>query len=133
MRVRLLSPMITKELKFLAPRALILDCIIFLILLPFYKLCAEIPLGLAAGTLVMLLNFIILGLSSERAVERTIASAKRYMFASYLIRLAITGCLFVLCIKTPYLNIVTAAIPQLYPKICYTLNAAVQARKEGKD
>lgn len=133
MRIRILSPMITKELKFVVPRALILDCIITLISLPLYGLSAEIPLSLAAGTLVMIVNFIILGLSSERAVERTAVSAQRYMFASYVLRLAVTGCLFVFCIKTPCLNVVAAAVPQLYIKVFYTVDAAVKTRKEGKD
>lgn len=133
MRMRILSPMITKELKFVVPRALILDCVITLISLPFFGLSAEIPLSLAAGTLIMIVNFIILGLSSERAVERTAASAQRYMFASYLIRLAITGCLFAISVKSPHMNVVAAAIPQLYIKAFYTIDAAVKTRKEGKD
>ncbi|MBQ8827316.1 MAG: ATP synthase subunit I [Oscillospiraceae bacterium] len=133
MRIRILSPMITKELKFVVPRALILDCVITLISLPFFGLSAEVPLSLAAGTLVMTVNFIILGLSSERAVERTAVSAQRYMFMSYVIRLAITGCLFALSVKSPYMNVVAAAIPQLYIKAFYTIDAAVKTRKEGKD
>lgn len=134
MRIKGFSPMINKELSFLFPRALILDGIIYLITLPFYRLCIEIPLGLVLGTLVMTLNFILLGYSSEHAVEkRSAASAKRYMFLFYIIRFTIMGALFAVSVKTTYINVVTAAIPQLYPKICYTLDAAVKKRKEGKD
>lgn len=133
MRIKGLSDMVNKELSFILPRAVILDGVIFLITLPLYKLSSEIPLGLCLGTLVMLVNFTLLGFSSERAVERTISSAKRYMFMFYIIRFAIMGCLFAISVKSPYINIVAAAIPQLYPKVFYTLNAAVKARKEGKD
>lgn len=132
MRIKFFSAMINKELSFIMPRALILDCIIFLISLPFYKLCLEIPLGLLAGTAVMTLNFILLGYSSERAVERPLASAKRYMALFYGIRLIICGLLFFAAVKLPYINVVTAAIPQLYPKLFYTAHAAIK-RKEGKD
>ncbi|MCM1023189.1 MAG: ATP synthase subunit I [Prevotella sp.] len=125
---RLFSEMITRELKFLLPRAAVLDLAVYLISLPVYKLCAEVPLGLLAGTAVMLLNFIILGLSSERAVERPLASAKGYMFGSYMIRLLITGLLFWAGIKLPQINLVAAAIPQLYPKLAYTLNAAIKKK-----
>ena len=93
-----------------------------------YGLCAEVPLGLLAGTFVMLLNFIILGLSSERAVERPLASAKGYMFGSYMIRLLITGLLFFAGIKCASLNLVAAAIPQLYPKLAYTADAALKKK-----
>jgi hypothetical protein len=120
--------MICRELKFLLPRALVLDLAVYLISLPVYGLCAEVPLGLLAGTFVMLLNFIILGLSSERAVERPLASAKGYMFGSYMIRLLITGLLFFAGIKCASLNLVAAAIPQLYPKLAYTADAALKKK-----
>ena len=133
MRIKWLSSMVNKELSFLLPRAIVLDIIIFLISLPVYKLSSEIPLGLALGTLVMTVNFIILGCSSERAVERTVASAKRYMLLFYIVRFTIMGCLFAFCVRHPCANVVAAAIPQLYPRIFYTLDAAVKKRKEGKD
>ena len=125
---RLFSEMICRELKLLLPRALVLDLAVYLISLPVYGLCAEVPLGLLAGTFVMLLNFIILGLSSERAVERPLASAKGYMFGSYMIRLLITGLLFFAGIKCTSLNLVAAAIPQLYPKLAYTADAALKKK-----
>lgn len=125
---RLFSEMICRELKFLLPRALVLDFAVYLISLPVYGLCMEVPLGLLAGTAVMLFNFIILGLSSERAVERPLASAKGYMFGSYMIRLLITGLLFFAGIKCPSLNLVAAAIPQLYPKLAYTAHAALKKK-----
>lgn len=125
---RLFSEMIRRELKFLLPRMLVLDLAVYLISLPVYGLCIEVPLGLLAGTAVKLLNFIILGLSSERAVERPLASAKRYMFGSYMIRLFITGLLFVAGIKCPSINLVAAAIPQLYPQLAYTAHAALNKK-----
>lgn len=125
-----LSDMICRELKFLVPRALIFDGIIYIISLPAYKLCAEVPLGLLVGTAVMLLNFIILGLSSERAVEKTVSAAKAYMFGSFIIRLAISGLLFYAGIMLPQIDLIAAAVPQLYPKLAYTLHAA-KNRKGG--
>ena len=122
--------MIRRELKFLLPRALIFDGIIYIISLPVYKLCTDVPLGLLAGTAVMLLNFIILGLSSERAVEKPLPMAKGYMFGSYIVRLLITGVLFVAGLKLPQINLLAAAIPQLYPKLAYTLDAMIK-RKGG--
>ena len=122
--------MIRRELKFLLPRALIFDGIIYIISLPVYKLCTDVPLGLLAGTAVMLLNFIILGLSSERAVEKPLPRAKGYMFGSYMVRLLITGVLFVAGLKLPQINLMAAAIPQLYPKLAYTLDAMIK-RKGG--
>lgn len=125
-----MSAMIKRELKFLLPRAAVFDIVVYLISLPVYKLGAEVPLGLLAGTAVMLLNFIILGMSAERAVERSVSSAKRLMFGSYLLRLTITGVLFFAGVKLPQINLFAAAIPQLYPKVAYTLDAMIK-RKGG--
>lgn len=128
MAERLFSEMICRQLKFLLPRALVLDLAVYLISLPVYGLCIEVPLGLLAGTAVMLLNFIILGMSSERAVERPLASAKRYMFGFYMVRMCISGLLFFTGIMCPSLNLVAAAIPQLYPKLAYTAHAALKKK-----
>ena len=125
---RIFSEMICRELKFLLPRALVLDVIIYIISLPVYGLCDEVPLGLLAGTAVMLANFIILGLSAERAVERPLRAAKAYMFGSYMLRLAITGVLFWAGIKCDRLHLIACALPQLFPKIAYTMHAALNKK-----
>lgn len=125
--------MVNKELSFLFPRTLVFDGIVYLITLPFLGLRADIPLGLLLGTIVELLNFVILGISAEHAVEKTVTGARALMGVSYVIRFAIMGCLFAFCIITGYANVVTAAIPTLYPRWSYTLDAAVKKRKEGKD
>lgn len=133
MKIKGLSPMINNELSFLLPRTLIFDGILYLITLPFYGFCIQIPLGIILGTLVMLLNFVILGISSEHAVERQAGGAKRLMLLSYAGRFFIMGCLFAFCVITGYANVATAAIPMMYPRWSYTLDAAVKKRKEGKD
>ena len=127
-----LSKMISTELSFIIPRTLILDGIIYIATLPIYKFSWEIPLGLVLGSAVMLLNFIILGLFSERAVERPVGSAKRFMMLSYFIRMAIMGVFFYMALKLPYFNIMATVIPQFYPKLFYTLDAMTKKKKGGK-
>lgn len=133
MRIKMFSPMINKELSFLLPRTFIFDGVVYLITLPFCGFQLDILLGLLLGTFVMLLNFVILGISSEHAVERQVGAAKRLMTLSYIGRFTIIGCLFAFCVITGYANVVTAAIPTMYPRWSYTLDAAVKKRKEGKD
>lgn len=127
---RIFSEMIIRELKFLMPRALIFDIIIYIITLPVYRFGLEIPLGLLSGTAVMALNFIILGKSSEYAVEKTVGMAKGFMFGSYILRLFIVGLLFYAGVKLPQIDLIAAALPQLYPKIAYTLDAVI--KKKGR-
>ncbi len=133
MRIGIFSDMINKELTFLVPRAVAAAGVIYLITLPLYGFCVDVPLGIVLGTIVMLVNFILIGYSAERAVERPISSAKRYMMLFYGIRMAICAALFILAAKSKYINLPSAVIPLFFPKIIYTLDAAVKKRKEGKD
>ena len=122
MKIRCLSKMINDELSIVLPWSLIINGIIYLASLPIYKFTTGIPCGLLLGTAAMLLNFILLGYSSERAVERPMASAKRYMFMFYVIRFAIMGSALVIAFKVSIFNPAAAAIPLIYPKIIYTLS-----------
>ena len=112
--------MINEQLRFLLPKAMLADLLIFVAALPFYGLNIHIPLGLLLGTAAMTANIILLGMSSERAVERgTAKSAKRYMFSFYLIRLTVMGAALVLGFRSDLFNSVCTFIPLLYPKTFY--------------
>lgn len=124
MKIGFLSKMINDELNIVIPWALVIDGVIFIASLPLYKLGIEIPLGLLLGTFTMLVNFTLLGYSAERAVERPMASAKRYMFMFYIIRFCIMGTMMVLAFKISIVNPFAVAIPLCYPKIIYTLSPA---------
>ncbi len=128
MKTKLFSRMIIDELSLLIPWSLILDSIIFLATLPVYKLRIQIPLGLALGTLTMIINIIVLGLSCERAVERPAASAKRFMFGSYVLRMVVIGCLFVLAFRSECINPLAAVIPVFFPKIIYTASGFIKSK-----
>jgi hypothetical protein len=122
MKNSFLSKMVSDELRFIVPWALVIDGIVFLVTLPLYKLGIEIPLGLLFGTFIMIVNFTLLGYSAERAVERPMKSAKRYMFMFYMIRFAIMGCGLFFAFKIHFINPYAAFIPLFYPKIIYTLS-----------
>ena len=69
MKIKLFSNMINEQLRFLLPKAMLADLLIFVAALPFYGLNIQIPLGLLLGTAAMTANIILLGMSSERAVS----------------------------------------------------------------
>ena len=130
MKIKLFSKMISEQLRFLLPKALLADLLIFAATLPFYGLNIQIPLGLLLGTAAMTANMILLGISAERAVERSTAKrAKRYMFSFYLLRLAVMGAALVLGFKSDLFNSVCTFIPLLYPKTFYT-GSAIFKRKD---
>lgn len=133
MKIRIFSKMINEQLEFLLPKILLADLLIFIAALPFYGLNITIPAGLLLGTAASLANFIILGLSSERAVERDSAkAAKRYMFSFYLIRLAIMGAALAAGFNCAYFNPVCTFIPLLYPKLFYSGSAIFNRGKNSR-
>lgn len=123
MRIRFLSKMVNNELDMLLPRTLVIDLVIYLATLPFYGFTAEIPAGLALGTLAMLVNITLLGYASEHTVERPLKQAKRYMFSFYLIRMTIMGAAIVAGFKLPWTNPAAVCLPLFYPKVIYTVRA----------
>ena len=131
--------MINNELSFLLPRAFLFDIIIYLATLPLFKFGLEMPLGLIFGTLAMLINFVLLGTSSERLTERVQSSghservyAKRYMFRWYVLRMLILAIFVYLAIIIPYISLFGAALPLLFPKLAYTLNSVYINLKANK-
>lgn len=133
MKIRIFSKMINEQLEFLLPKILLADLLIFIAALPFYGLNITIPAGLLLGTAASIANFIILGLSSERAVERGSAkAAKRYMFSFYLIRLAIMGAALAAGFNCAYFDPVCTFIPLLYPKLFYSGSAIFNRGKNSR-
>ena len=131
MRIKLFSDMINKELSFILPRTLIFNAIVYVATLPFYGFGVEIPLGILTGTAAVLVNFVLLGRASERAIERA-AFAKRYMLLWFIIRMFIMAVFITAAIKIPMINLFAAVVPLFYPKLAYTLNAVYELKKQGR-
>lgn len=125
--------MITDELKFIALPVIILDAAVLLAAAPFFGFTLDGVFGLLLGNAAMLANFILLGFSSERAVEKTAVSAKRYMLLFYFIRFTIMGAAMALAFHSDRINGFYTVIPLLYPKMIYTLSAVFPSifRKKG--
>lgn len=133
MKNRIFSKMITDELKFIALPVIVLDAAVMLAAAPFFGFTLSGVYGLLLGNAAMLANFILLGYSSERAVEKTAVSAKRYMLLFYLIRFGIMGAAMALAFHSDRINGFYTVIPLLYPKMIYTLSAVFPSifRKKG--
>lgn len=133
MKIRIFSKMINEQLTFLLPKVLLADLLIFIAALPFYGLSITVPAGLLLGTAASLTNFILIGYSAERAVERgSVKAAKRYMFGFYLIRLAIMGAALVLGFRYDCFEPACVFIPLLYPKLFYSGSGVMEELKNRK-
>lgn len=128
-----MSRMVRAELKFLLVPSLAADLLLWIVLLPFYGFCAEIPLGLIFGTAVMLANIYLLGYATERAVYKPLASAKRYMYFFYALRMLMIGFAFFTAVSVSWLNVVTTAIPTVYPRIFHTVPALFGRKRRDNE
>lgn len=127
MKIPFLSRMVNEQLAFIMPKALLADLIVFIAALPFYGLSAGVAAGLVLGTAAMTANFLLLGYSSERAVEKPSAkSAQRYMFSFYLIRLTVMGAALVIGFSCELFEPPAVFLPLLWPKTIYTVDGAVK-------
>jgi hypothetical protein len=131
-RIGFLSEMINKELSFLIPRAMVFDGVLYAFFLPFYEFGLEIPAGLLLGTFAMLVNFVLLGISCERALMRSGRLARRYMMSRYVGRMVILGVFIFIAIKVTWINLLATVLPLFYPKLAYTIHGAYTARRNVK-
>lgn len=93
-------------------------------------------LGLLFGTLFLLLNFQLIGLSVKRSLSSSSPdAAKRRMVLGALGRYILSGVVIWVGIRSPALNVFGVAVPLLYPKAVYYLGAVwgqLRRRKEEK-
>lgn len=87
----------------------------FLEILPFSY---RIPLSTAGGVAVSLISFVVLCIAVQQAAEMTDKKAmKARMQLSYNLRLLLQAGWVVLAFLVPFLNVLAAAAPLLYPTI----------------
>jgi hypothetical protein len=87
--------------------------------------------GLVTGNVLMLVNFVLIGFTTEKIVRcRDFRRARAIGSISYGIRYAGLFAVLALLLNFKVINPVTAIIPLIYPKIYYTFFYALT---RGKD
>lgn len=121
---------VKEELKKIAFCSIFLNIAVFLISITLMGLNISIPIGLLLGTLVMLLNMLLLGLFIKRVLTGSKKNAQFTMITGYLFRLLIVGILFFASVKIDFIHPLGAMIPLFYPKIIY-MSGAIFKHKRG--
>lgn len=87
--------------------------------------------GLLAGNLLMLANFVLIGVTAEKAVKcKDFRRARSISGISYGLRYSGIFAILAVLLTFRLVSVVTAVIPLFYPKIYYTFFYAL---KRGKD
>lgn len=106
------------ELKYILKGSCILNIIIYLISLVF-TLNISVMLGLLLGSVVLFINLHLLRRNLDTAVE--FGSNRLRLMSGYLLRYFLLGSAFYFAVKLKSINEFCVIVPQLYPKVLYTL------------
>ena len=91
-------------------------------------------LGLLFGTLFLLLNFQLIGISVKRSLgSLSPENAKRKMTIGALGRYVLSGVVIWVGIRSPILNVFGVVFPLLYPKLIYYFGAVTALFRKGKE
>lgn len=117
---------IYKEMRSLKPYFLVISGVYLAvtIIVAFVVKDYTFPIGAVYGTVLAVLNFLILGKSVQKAVKKRDAKAANiYMSKTYAIRYLGLFLLLTLGAIAPFINLLTSLIPLFFPRICITLRA----------
>ena len=94
----------------------------------------QMALGLLFGTLFLLLNFQLIGISVKRSLgSSSPEKAKRKMTLGALGRYALSGVVIWVGIRSPMLHVFGVVFPLLYPKLIYYFGAVIDLFRKGKE
>lgn len=127
----MISKMIKSELLYLTPCIIIFDILAFAISIPLIGFTYSMAFGLLLGTVVLYINLIQLGISTENAVNRyeinkSEKNSKAYMFANFLIRYLVIGLAIYLSFSSKLghlFNTVGVVLPLFYPRLIYLIKS----------
>ena len=105
-----------QEIKILTKGIVVYDLLILLGLAITFNLNKSMALGLIFGTLIAILNLILLAISVSKALSMPSTKAQIYSSSQSLIRMGIMAVVLFVSAKAPHLNIVGTAIGLLSTK-----------------
>ena len=129
-----MDEVISQETLHLAKRSVVLDVICLGITWMLGYPPKQMALGLLFGTLFLLLNFQLIGISVKRSLGSLSPEiAKRKMTVGALGRYALSGVVIWVGIRSPMLHVFGVVLPLLYPKLIYYFGAVVDLFRKGKE
>lgn len=117
---------VLQEMRSLLPYYLAVNAVYFAVLIVlFFALKFDYTLltGGVYGNAVCVLNFWLLGVTAEIAVRKTPKAAQTYMNAMYCVRYLGLFAMMSAAALLPWLNLFTAIVPLLFPKLVITFRA----------
>ena len=121
------------EIKYIAKGVLIFNLIALAIFFIISALNMKIFLGLIFGTIISVLNIILLAKSIEKSVTMPANKAQIYTTSTYLLRMFIVAIVLIVSVKVPNLSLIGVVIGLISPKFVILLKPFITNKPNRKE
>lgn len=121
------------EIKYIAKGVLIFNLIVLAIFLIISALDMKMFLGLMFGTIIAILNIILLAKSIEKSVTMPVNKAQIYTTSTYLLRMLIVAIVLIVSIKASHLSLIGVVIGLISPKFSILVKPFIMNKLDRKE
>jgi len=119
---------VLKETYYIAAITLILSMLMQSVFLVISKWDYTILLGNLLGFITVVGNFLLLGLTVQKAVEKEEKEARQLIKTSQSLRLLMLFVVAVIAYFIPFVNIIAVIIPYLFPRVAIALRPVLNKK-----
>lgn len=121
------------EIKYVTKGVLIFDLIILAILLMLSVLNMKTFSGVVFGTIIAILNIILLAKSIEKSVTMPVNKAQIYTTSTYLLRMLIVAVVLIVSVKASHLSVIGVVIGLISPKFVILVKPFIMNKLDRKE
>lgn len=121
------------EIKYIAKGVLIFNLIVLAIFLIISALDMKMFLGLMFGTIIAILNIILLAKSIEKSVTMPVNKAQIYTTSTYLLRMPIVAIVLIVSVKASHLSLIGVVIGLISPKFSILVKPFIMNKLDRKE
>ena len=111
----------------------IFDVVAVILLMVISQFSMPMLIGIIFGSIIAVLNFRLLALTLEKAVNLPPGKAQAYTGVRYMIRLTITAAALIVSIKNPNLHIIGTAIGLISTQVVIFIKTLIASKFKRKE
>ena len=124
---------VAKEVKAVTAGVPIFDVVAVILLMVISQFSIPMLMGIIFGSIIAVLNFRLLELTLEKAVNLPPGKAQSYTGVRYMIRLTITAAALIVSIKNPNLHIIGTAIGLISTQVVIFIKTLIASKFKRKE
>ena len=124
---------VSKEVKEVNIGVLIFDIVAIIVLMTLFKFNMPMFIGVVFGSVIAVLNFRLLALTLEKAVDLPPGKAQVYTGVRYMIRLTIVAAALIVSVRNPNLNIIGTAVGLVSTQVVIFIKTLIISKFKRKE